>query len=95
MLYTSWSEETALEVVRTLSAQDGPLLPILRAPQETFGYVEASAVTLVARKLSLSLADVYGVLAFYSDYSDLRTNSAKASSIPAILVLYTSAASGP
>jgi formate dehydrogenase subunit gamma len=65
-----WSEEVALATVRTLAAQRGPLLPVLRGLQETFGYVDPSAVALVAHELNLSRADVHGVLTFYSE---LRT----------------------
>ena len=45
----------------------GPLLPVLHALQETFGYVDPRAVPLVAKVLNLSRAEVYGVLTFYPD----------------------------
>jgi formate dehydrogenase subunit gamma len=69
--YLPWSEEAALAVMRALPAMRGPLLPVLHALQETFGYVDPHAVTLVAHALNLSRADVHGVLTFYSD---LRTS---------------------
>ena len=62
-----WSEELALETIGAHEVQRGPLLPVLRALQETFGYVDPRAVPLVAKALNLSRADVYGVLTFYSD----------------------------
>lgn len=65
--YVTWSEEAAREVIRALPAQRGPLLPMLQALQETFGYVHPSAVALVANELNLSRADVHGVLTFYAD----------------------------
>jgi formate dehydrogenase subunit gamma len=62
-----WSHETALETIGAHAGLRGPLLPVLHALQETFGYVDPRAVPLVAKTLNLSRADVYGVLTFYSD----------------------------
>jgi formate dehydrogenase subunit gamma len=42
-------------------------LPVLLALQQTFGYVDPSAVPLVAKALNVSRAEVHGVLTFYSD----------------------------
>lgn len=64
---TLWSPELALETIGLHAEQRGPLLPVLHALQETFGYVDPRAVPLVARALNLSRADVYGVITFYSD----------------------------
>jgi formate dehydrogenase subunit gamma len=66
-----WSEETATAVIAAHASQRGALLPVLRAVQETFGYVDERAIALVANALNLSRADVFGVLTFYSD---LRTS---------------------
>jgi formate dehydrogenase subunit gamma len=62
-----WSQEVALETIRSSADQRGPLLPVLHALQETFGYVDPRAVPLVAKALNVSRADVHGVLTFYSD----------------------------
>ncbi len=69
--YAAWSEEEALRVIRALPAMRGALLPMLEALQEEFGYVDPSAVALVANELNLSRADVHGVLTFYAN---LRTS---------------------
>jgi formate dehydrogenase subunit gamma len=65
--HSTWSQEVALETIGAHAAQRGPLLPVLHALQETFGYVDPRAVPLVAKTLNLSRAEVYGVLTFYSD----------------------------
>jgi formate dehydrogenase subunit gamma len=65
--HAPWSPEVALETIDAHAAQRGPLLPVLHALQETFGYVDPRAVPLVARALNLSRADVHGVLTFYAD----------------------------
>ena len=65
--HTPWSPHVAQQTIGTHAAQRGPLLPVLLALQETFGYVDPRAVQLVATTLNLSRADVHGVLTFYSD----------------------------
>jgi len=65
--HTPWSAQVAAETISAQSARRGPLLPVLHALQETFGYVDPRAVPLVAAALNLSRADVHGVLTFYSD----------------------------
>ncbi|MEP7370451.1 MAG: NAD(P)H-dependent oxidoreductase subunit E [Dermatophilaceae bacterium] len=65
--HTAWSPELALETISAHAAQRGPLLPVLLALQETFGYVDPGAVPLVAKALNLSRAEVHGVLTFYAD----------------------------
>jgi len=64
--HTPWSQQVALETIGAHAGQRGPLLPVLHALQETFGYVDPRAVPLVASALNLSRADVHGVLTFYS-----------------------------
>jgi formate dehydrogenase subunit gamma len=65
-----WSAETAARVVREHAGGRGPLLPVLHALQETFGWISPESVRLVAHELNLSRADVHGVVTFYPD---LRT----------------------
>jgi formate dehydrogenase subunit gamma len=70
--FDAWGEDVARATIDANAWQRGPLLPVLRALQETFGYVDERAIALVASALNLSRADVYGVLTFYSD---LRTTA--------------------
>jgi formate dehydrogenase subunit gamma len=65
---SAWSEDEAVRVIVAHADQRGPLLPILHALQETFGYVDARAIPLIAKTLNLSRADVYGVITFYKDF---------------------------
>lgn len=46
----------------------GPLLPILHAVQEEFGYVDDAHVAEIAAALNLSRAEVHGVVTFYHDF---------------------------
>jgi formate dehydrogenase subunit gamma len=65
---TQWSAEVAARVIAEHSGVRGPLLPVLHALQEEFGYVDPDAVPLVAKALNLSRADVHGVITFYTDF---------------------------
>ena len=65
--HAPWSPDVALGTIGAHAGQRGPLLPVLHALQETFGYVDPRAVPLVAKALNLSRAEVYGVLTFYPD----------------------------
>ena len=63
-----WSSERATEVVLAHAGLRGPVMPVLHALQEEFGYLDARAVPLVAQLLNLSRADVHGVATFYRDF---------------------------
>jgi formate dehydrogenase subunit gamma len=66
----AWNAERAAARIAALRQQPGALLPILRALQEEFGYVDSAAVPLVADALNLSRAEVHGVVSFYHDFRD-------------------------
>ncbi len=56
------------EIIETMRALEGPLLPILHGIQEEFGYVPQETVPVIAEALNLSRAEVHGVVTFYHDY---------------------------
>jgi formate dehydrogenase subunit gamma len=60
------------EVVRqraeAMKHLDGALMPILRALQAEFGYIDEAAEPIVADVLNLSRAEVHGVVSFYHDF---------------------------
>lgn len=60
--------QRAQEVIDAHLALEGPLLPILHAFIEEFGFVDDSAVPLIAAALNVSRAEVHGVLTFYHDF---------------------------
>src|SRR5690606_35678884 len=47
---------------------EGPLLPILHGIQKEFGFVPQEALPIIASRLNLSRAEVYGVASFYHDF---------------------------
>jgi len=60
--------ERTLAIVNDLKSLEGPLLPILHALQEEYGYVPEASLPLIARELNLSRAEVHGVVTFYHEF---------------------------
>ncbi len=63
-----WNNEVALERIRGCLDREGPLLPILHALQEEFGYIDEAAEPLIAEALNITRAEVHGVITFYHDF---------------------------
>ncbi len=57
-----------LSIIDDLKHLEGPLLPILHAVQDAFGYVPDEVKPIIAQALNLSRAEVHGVVSFYHDY---------------------------
>ncbi|MCC6171609.1 MAG: formate dehydrogenase subunit gamma [Gammaproteobacteria bacterium] len=65
---SAWDDTKAQAVdnlVARFAVTPGPLLPLLHAVQDAFGYIPAEAVSAIARGLNLSRAEVHGVISFY------------------------------
>lgn len=62
-------DEKQAQTVDALSARfastPGPLLPLLHAVQDEFGFIPPEAVPRIASALNLSRAEVHGVISFY------------------------------
>lgn len=48
--------------------QPGALLPLLHAIQDTLGYIPESCYSAISKALSLSVAEVHGVVTFYHHF---------------------------
>ena len=53
------------EIIEQFRNQPGPLIEVLHAIQNKFGYIPEEAKTMVAEGLNLSRAEVHGVVTFY------------------------------
>ena len=73
MLDSHVHSDRIAEILEAHRGLEGSLLPILHAIQEAFGHVPDSAVPQIAAALTLSKAEVHGVISFYHD---LRTKPA-------------------
>jgi formate dehydrogenase subunit gamma len=67
-MVTSWNSVRAGEIIAQHQAMEGPMLPILHALQEEFGFISEEAMRLVAQCLNVTRAEVYGVVSFYHDF---------------------------
>lgn len=68
MLDSHVHSDRIAEILEAHQGKEGPLLPILHAVQEAFGYVPDSAIPQIAKALMLSKAEVHGVVSFYHDF---------------------------
>ncbi|HLP68519.1 MAG TPA: formate dehydrogenase subunit gamma [Rhizobium sp.] len=55
-------------IIEAQKLSEGPMLPILHAIQEAFGFIPEDAKPLIAHALNLSRAEVHGVVSFYHDF---------------------------
>ncbi len=62
------SEREVRDLIAGALEERGALLPVLHALNEAFGYIDQSAMSVVADVLNLSEAEVYGVATFYKDF---------------------------
>lgn len=70
MLDSHSHSDRIAEILEAHRGLEGPLLPILHAVQEAFGYIPDSAIPQIAAALTLSKAEVHGVVSFYHDFRD-------------------------
>ncbi len=67
-LAKAWDAAAAREIAERLKGLEGPLLPILHAFNEHFGFISNDAIVLVADVLNLTRAEVHSVVGFYHDF---------------------------
>jgi formate dehydrogenase subunit gamma len=63
-----WNAAAAQSVIDALKGLDGALMPILRALQAEFGYIDRAAEPMLAAALNITRAEVHGVVTFYHDF---------------------------
>lgn len=56
-------------VIAEHKGQDGALIPVLHKAQEIYGYLPIEVQTMIADGLQVPLAEVYGVVTFYTQFS--------------------------
>jgi formate dehydrogenase subunit gamma len=66
--YAPWDTDAARAIIAGKQSLPGPLLPILHALQEEFGYIDREAEPLIADLLNMTRAEVHGVVTFYHDF---------------------------
>ena len=58
-------EQSTADIAAELAGQAGALLPALHALQARFGYIPPESVSVLAKLLNLSRAELHGVVSFY------------------------------
>ena len=66
---TKEQEEELLRAIEEQKGKGGCLMPIMQKAQEIYGYLPMEVQETIADKLGLSLAEVYGVATFYSQFT--------------------------
>lgn len=57
------------EIVSKYKDTRGALIPVLHEAQEVYGYLPLEVQRVIAEKLNIPLAEVYGVVSFYTQFS--------------------------
>jgi formate dehydrogenase subunit gamma len=70
MLDSHDQSDRIAEILEAHQGLEGPLLPILHAVQASFGFVPQTALPQIAAALSLTKAEVHGVVSFYHDFRE-------------------------
>ena len=57
------------QVIEDHKDMQGALIPVLHEAQEVYGYLPLEVQRVIAEKLDIPLAEVYGVVSFYTQFS--------------------------
>jgi len=66
---TKEQEQQLLKVIENHAGQQGALMPILQEAQEIYGYLPIEVQQIIAEKGGFSMAEIYGVVTFYTQFS--------------------------
>ena len=66
---TAEQEKQLMAVIAEHKGQKGALIPVLHKAQEIYGYLPIEVQTMIADGLEVPLAEVYGVVTFYTQFS--------------------------
>ncbi len=66
---TQEQEQQLLQVINKHKDEKGALIPVLHKAQDIYGYLPIEVQTIIADGLGVSLAEVYGVVTFYTQFS--------------------------
>ncbi len=66
---TAEQEAKLLEVIAKHKDQAGALISVLHEAQDIYGYLPIEVQSIIAKGLGVTLAEVYGVVTFYTQFS--------------------------
>ncbi|MCL2078281.1 MAG: NAD(P)H-dependent oxidoreductase subunit E [Oscillospiraceae bacterium] len=65
---TKEQEAKLMEAIELHRSQPGPLMPVLQAAQDIYGYMPREVLEIISRQMQMSLSDIYGIVTFYSQF---------------------------
>jgi NADP-reducing hydrogenase subunit HndA len=66
---TKEQDEKLKEVIEAHKGEEGAAIPVLHKAQEIYGYLPIEVQKMIAEGLSLPLAEIYGIVTFYTQFS--------------------------
>ena len=66
---TKEQEEKLLTVIAKHKGEKGAVIQVLHEAQEIYGYLPIEVQKIIAQNLGIPLAEIYGVVTFYSQFS--------------------------
>ncbi len=66
---TPEQEAKLREIIASHKDMKGALIPVLHEAQNVYGYLPIEVQSIIAEGLGISLAEVYGVVTFYAQFS--------------------------
>ena len=62
-------EEKVIEIIKKCKYDKSQLMHILNETQNIYGYIPMSAQKVISKELGIPMAEIYGVITFYSRFS--------------------------
>lgn len=62
-------EKNLQEIIESYKDTEGALIPVLQKAQELYGYLPMEVQLQISKGLQIPLAEIYGVVSFYSQFS--------------------------
>ena len=66
---TPEQEKELRDIIARYKDLQGALMPVLQQAQELYGYLPIEVQTIIAEELGIPLAEVYGVVTFYAQFT--------------------------
>ncbi len=66
---TKEQEIELLQLIDEHREQPGALMPVLQGAQQIYGYLPLEVQEIISEELNVPLAEIYGVITFYSQFS--------------------------
>ena len=66
---TEEQKKELMAVIEEHKGQEGATIPVLHKAQEIYGYLPIEVQTMIAEGLGVPLAEVYGIVTFYTQFS--------------------------